>query len=154
VKICGNFASFCKFKRSSTSRSILRPRGRHPSNQKSYPVASAPSCQFETFSKPQLQASDRADRPKQRGRLWEYEHQVLGAEQLVIPERVAFEAEDPEPCGSSSKPSASILRIAAPPPAPSQRIVVIEDELEPATLPAPRPDQVNEMPEADQDFEK
>jgi hypothetical protein len=61
-------------------------------------------------------------------RLREYERQVLGAEQLVIQERVAFEAEDPEPCGSSNSPAASILKISAPPPGPSQSIVVIQDE--------------------------
>ena len=90
-------------------------------------------------------------------RLREYERSVLDqprdpepeADQLIVPVRAAFEPEDPEPCGSSGTRANSILKIAAPPPVPSNRIVIIEDESEPAMLPAPPPDVIEATPEAE-----
>jgi hypothetical protein len=90
-------------------------------------------------------------------RLQDYERSVLDqtgepepeSDQFVVPVRAAFEPEDPEPCGTSGVQAASILRIAAPPPGPSNRIVIIEDESEPATLPAPPPDVIDATPEAE-----
>jgi hypothetical protein len=92
-------------------------------------------------------------------RLRDYERSVLDqtgepepeSDQFVVPVRAAFEPEDPEPCGPCGPgvQAASILRIAAPPPGPSNRIVIIEDESEPETLPAPPPDVIDATPEAE-----